>query len=120
LAEGAESTQPAAQPRIMQPSHTDEAAAAAEEPPGVADIPMAMQPAHHPHPMPPPFMAVGPHSSSRTDNWPQPDESPRDRDPALFDRWLRQELGRLHDNVLREPVPDRLRSIIEGGRKPGG
>lgn len=30
-----------------------------------------------------------------------------------FDLWLQRELGRLHGDVLHEPVPDRLMRIIE-------
>lgn len=39
--------------------------------------------------------------------------APPPKDDSAFDRWLRQELGRLHDDVLREPVPDRLLHIVE-------
>lgn len=37
---------------------------------------------------------------------------PPPEDPA-FDRWLKRELGRLHNDVLEEPIPDRLLHIIE-------
>ncbi|MBD0275845.1 MAG: hypothetical protein ICV73_28440 [Acetobacteraceae bacterium] len=30
-----------------------------------------------------------------------------------FDLWLRRELGRLHGDVLHEPIPERLLRIIE-------
>lgn len=30
-----------------------------------------------------------------------------------FDLWLRRELGRMHGDVLHEPVPDKLLRIIE-------
>jgi hypothetical protein len=35
------------------------------------------------------------------------------KDDSAFDRWLRQQLGRLHDDVLHEPIPDRLLHIVE-------
>ena len=35
-----------------------------------------------------------------------------------FDLWLQRELGRLHGDVLHEPVPDRLLRIIEDGAQP--
>lgn len=35
-----------------------------------------------------------------------------------FDVWLQRELGRLHGNVLHEPVPERLLRIIEDGARP--
>lgn len=31
-----------------------------------------------------------------------------------FDLWLQRELSRLHGDVLHEPVPDKLLSILEG------
>jgi hypothetical protein len=37
---------------------------------------------------------------------------PPQEDP-VFDRWLKRELGRLHNTVLEEPIPDRLLQIIE-------
>ena len=42
-----------------------------------------------------------------------PPAGPAAPDNRDFDRWLRRELGRLHNDVLREPIPDRLLSIIE-------
>lgn len=37
---------------------------------------------------------------------------------AAFDRWLRQELTRLYDSALSEPVPEEmLRLLRESGRK---
>jgi hypothetical protein len=39
---------------------------------------------------------------------------PPSKDDPVFDRWLRNELGRLHNDVLQEPVPDRLLQIIQG------
>jgi len=30
-----------------------------------------------------------------------------------FDLWLRRELCRLHDDVMHEPIPEKLLSIIE-------
>jgi len=42
-------------------------------------------------------------------------------EPADFDRWLRRELGRLHNDVLNEPIPERLLRIIqESGRNGRG
>lgn len=35
-----------------------------------------------------------------------------------FDLWLQRELGRLHGDVLHEPVPDKLLRIIENGIAP--
>jgi len=35
-----------------------------------------------------------------------------------FDLWLQRELGRLHGDVLHEPVPERLLRIIEDGARP--
>ena len=32
-----------------------------------------------------------------------------------FDLWLRRELGRLHGDVLHEPIPEKLLRIIEEG-----
>jgi hypothetical protein len=37
---------------------------------------------------------------------------PSNRD---FDLWLRRELGRLHGDVLHEPIPEKLLRIIEEG-----
>ena len=42
-----------------------------------------------------------------------PRAAPPPKDDPAFDRWLKQELGRLHNDVLREPVPDRLLHIVE-------
>jgi hypothetical protein len=42
--------------------------------------------------------------------------APSNRD---FDLWLRRELGRLHGDVLHEPVPERLLRIIEEGIAAG-
>lgn len=36
--------------------------------------------------------------------------------PADFDRWLRRELGQLYNDVLLEPIPERLLRIVEQGR----
>ncbi len=36
-----------------------------------------------------------------------------------FDLWLCRELGRLHGDVLHEPIPERLLRIIEGGTGAG-
>jgi hypothetical protein len=44
---------------------------------------------------------------------PQRAASSLPKDDPAFDRWLQQELGRLHNDVLREPIPDRLLDIIE-------
>ena len=30
-----------------------------------------------------------------------------------FDRWLHDRLGRLYDKVLREPLPESLRTLLE-------
>ena len=35
-----------------------------------------------------------------------------------FDLWLQRELSRLHGDVLHEPVPEKLLSILEGGAGP--
>lgn len=35
-----------------------------------------------------------------------------------FDCWLQRELGRLHGDVLHEPVPEKLLRIIEDGVAP--
>jgi hypothetical protein len=35
-----------------------------------------------------------------------------------FDLWLQRELSRLHGDVLHEPVPDKLLSILEGCTGP--
>jgi hypothetical protein len=49
-----------------------------------------------------------------------------DKDPAadaVLDRWLRQELGRLYDAALSEPLPDALTELLDapqGQRKPRG
>ncbi len=32
---------------------------------------------------------------------------------AAFDRWLREELARLYDNTLSEPVPDDLARLLQ-------
>ncbi|WP_203075345.1 hypothetical protein [Falsiroseomonas ponticola] len=37
---------------------------------------------------------------------------------AAFDRWLRQELSRLYDSALSEPVPPELLRLLEEGEKP--
>lgn len=81
---------------------------------------MAMQPApqmSEAYPVLPPMLAAGSAVSTPSAH---PDAAPQEEDTALFDRWLRRELGRLHDNVLREPVPDRLRWIIEDHRSEPG
>ena len=36
-----------------------------------------------------------------------------------FDLWLQRELGRLHGDVLHEPVPEKLLRIIEKGTSAG-
>ncbi len=36
-----------------------------------------------------------------------------------FDRWLQRELGRLHGDVLHEPIPEKLLRIIEEGVAAG-
>ena len=41
-----------------------------------------------------------------------PPVSPSNRN---FDLWLQRELGRLHGDVLHEPVPEKLLRIIEEG-----
>ncbi|MBD0270460.1 MAG: hypothetical protein ICV73_00900 [Acetobacteraceae bacterium] len=35
-----------------------------------------------------------------------------------FDLWLQRELSRLHGDVLHEPVPEKLLSILEGCAAP--
>lgn len=35
-----------------------------------------------------------------------------------FDLWLQRELSRLHSDVLHEPVPEKLLSILEGSAAP--
>lgn len=101
----------------MQPSHTQAAVAAPEEPQAPADITLGMQPAPRApegFPAMPPMLATGSQPpSALAKRHPEPPAAPRDQ--ALFDHWLRRELGRVHDDVLREPIPDRLRWIIEGG-----
>lgn len=37
-----------------------------------------------------------------------------------FDLWLQRELGRLHGDVLQEPIPEKLLRIIEEGIAAGG
>jgi hypothetical protein len=44
---------------------------------------------------------------------PQPGGDPGE---AAFDRWLREELGRLYDRALSEPVPEELARLL---RDPG-
>ena len=34
-----------------------------------------------------------------------------------FDRWLQQRLGCLYADVLREPLPDNLRALLEQPRR---
>ncbi len=41
---------------------------------------------------------------------------PTNRD---FDLWLRRELGRMHGDVLHEPIPEKLLRIIEEGVAAG-
>ena len=36
---------------------------------------------------------------------------------AAFDRWLRQELSRLYDSALAEPVPEDLLRLLRPGNK---
>lgn len=50
-------------------------------------------------------------------------QAPKDGFKALqsnreFDIWLQRELSRLHGDVLHEPVPDKLLSILEGCTVP--
>ena len=50
-------------------------------------------------------------------------QAPKDGFKALqsnreFDVWLQRELSRLHGDVLHEPVPDKLLSILEGCTAP--
>jgi hypothetical protein len=35
-----------------------------------------------------------------------------------FDVWLQRELGRLHGDVLHEPVPEKLLQILEEASRP--
>jgi hypothetical protein len=35
-----------------------------------------------------------------------------------FDLWLQRELGRLHGDVMHEPIPEKLLRIIEEGIRP--
>jgi hypothetical protein len=35
-----------------------------------------------------------------------------------FDLWLQRELGRLHDDVLQEPVPEKLLQVLEEALSP--
>ena len=35
-----------------------------------------------------------------------------------FDLWLQRELGRLHGDVLHEPVPEKLLQTLEDGARP--
>lgn len=37
---------------------------------------------------------------------------------AAFDRWLRQELSRLYDSALSEPVPPELLRLLQEDGKP--
>lgn len=74
------------------PSQSEPDLPEAVEPRGSRDIGTAMQTAIHSLPL-----SAGP-------------APPDNRD---FDRWLRRELGRLHNDVLHEPIPDRLLRIIE-------
>jgi len=39
-------------------------------------------------------------------------ESPEDGGEDVFDRWLRQELGRLYDRALSEPVPEHILRLL--------
>jgi hypothetical protein len=43
---------------------------------------------------------------------------PPDRDPGeeAFDRWLREELARLYDTTLSEPVPEELARLLRDKR----
>jgi hypothetical protein len=43
----------------------------------------------------------------------QPD---RDRGEDAFDRWLREELARLYDTTLSEPVPEELARLLRDRR----
>lgn len=83
------------------PSQSEPAPLTAAEPPDPGGLEeTAMQPASEP--VRPPVSPVPP------------------CDPAGFDRWLRRELGRLHNDVLNEPIPERLLRIVQeygrGGR----
>ncbi len=36
-----------------------------------------------------------------------------------FDLWLQRELGRLHGDVLHEPIPESLLRVLEDGAEAG-
>ncbi len=49
--------------------------------------------------------------------------APRDGFAAVratreFDRWLQRELGRLHGDVLHEPIPENLLRILQDETTP--
>jgi hypothetical protein len=67
-----------------------------EKPPGGRRIKKQMQTSTHPSVSKPGFVPAAPSS----------------RD---FDLWLRRELGRMHGDVLHEPIPEKLLRIIEEG-----
>ena len=94
----------------MQPSHNDPAAAEPEELPAALGFSIGMQALPPPVPFSQPMPATG--------SWSVPAGAPAAKDTALFDNWVRRELVRLHGSVLQEPIPDRLRRIIEGGADP--
>ena len=95
----------------MQPSHNDPAAAEPEELPAALGFSIGMQAMSHlPVPYSQPMPATG--------SWSVLAGAPAAEDTALFDNWVRRELARLHGSVLQEPIPDRLRRIIEGGADP--
>ncbi|MGG5817575.1 hypothetical protein [Falsiroseomonas sp. HW251] len=60
----------------------------------------------HPHGAPPPRAAPA-------------RQAGQDSDPGevAFDCWLRQELARLYDTTLSEPVPDELARLLLPGKK---
>jgi hypothetical protein len=47
---------------------------------------------------------------------PPPLQPDRDRGEEAFDRWLRQELARLYDTALSEPVPEELARLLRDRR----
>ena len=62
-----------------------------------------------PEDAPPRGVARGP--SSRTSS--EPGE-------AAFDHWLKDELGRLYDAALSEPVPEELTRLLDQATRKGG
>lgn len=57
-------------------------------------------------------MQTSTHSGQRTDGFRALDST------REFDLWLQRELGRLHGDVLHEPVPECLLRILEGTPTP--